>query len=183
MFNKSFFRKEFLWRRKQHSWDDSARCIGEHIERYFRQNLFDIVAFYYPIENEIDLRAVLMRLKKEGFIKILALPQISCGQMRFAPWEEGDCLAKDETGVPAPLCHSFVYPQCLLVPCLGMDLEGYRLGYGGGWYDKFLANANVKTIGVLSKEFLIPKLPHEVYDRPLSAYVNENGLSFVRPLE
>ena len=91
-------------------------------------------------------------------------------------------LEKDESGVPSPISSSYVSPQCLLVPCLGIDREGYRLGYGAGWYDRFLADAAIETIGVLSEEFLLQSLPHEAHDRPLSGYVNENGLTFVKPL-
>ena len=182
MCEKSFFRKKFLQIRRACSWEDSARCIGTHVEKYFRQNPVEIVGFYYPIRNEIDLRPVLIELKKEGTIKTLALPRICGGRMSFVRWDEGDFLEKDESGVPSPISSSYVSPQCLLVPCLGIDREGYLLGYGAGWYDRFLADAAIETIGVLSEEFLLQSLPHEAHDRPLSGYVNENGLTFVKPL-
>ena len=159
MCEKSFFRKKFLRTRRARSWEDSARCIGTHVEKYF-----------------------LIELKKEGTIKTLALPRICGGRMSFVRWDEGDFLEKDESGVPSPISSSYVSPQCLLVPCLGIDREGYRLGYGAGWYDRFLADAAIETIGVLSEEFLLQSLPHEAHDRPLSGYVNENGLTFVKPL-
>lgn len=180
--DKSFFRKECLQKRKKQDWKESARCICGHLEEFFRKNCFERVGFYYPIQNEIDLREVLIRLKEEKVIKTLALPRIRQKKMQFLRWEASSVLDNDDTGIPAPISGEIISPQCLLIPCVGIDPNGYRLGYGGGWYDRLLAQDTFDiTIGVLSREFLLPSIPHEVHDRPLSAFVNENGFTWVKP--
>ena len=83
-------------------------------------------------------------------------------------------------GIPAPLTSELVYPQCLLIPCVAIDLDGYRLGYGGGWYDRILSGQHFDlTIGVVPACFVCRALAHETYDRALSGWVCENGFTWV----
>lgn len=68
--------------------------------------------------------------------------------MQYRPWDGKTLGTKDECGIPSPAgqpCH----PDVVLVPCLGFTPEGYRLGYGGGYFDRYLAaNPDVTAIGV-----------------------------------
>lgn len=182
MFEKTFFRKECLKRRKRLDLKAQTKAIAAHIEYFFEQHPFEIVGFYVPIHNEIDLRPVLMKLKEKQAIKTLALPKISKGQMRYGVWVPGQDLVKDDAQVPAPRIITEVKPHCLLIPCLAIDGQGYRLGYGGGWYDRYLSQIDIElTIGVLSEDFVFGRFSHEPYDRPLSGWVCENGFTWVKP--
>ena len=180
MSEKSFFRKACLQKRMGMNLTEIIPRIAEHVKNFLLENRFDSVGLYYPIRNEIDLRSVLMDLKEKGIVRTLALPRIKDSEMQFVAWESSDRLQRDEAGVPAPVCGLTVKPQCLLVPCLSIDAQGFRLGYGGGWYDRYLSKAEVEqTIGVLPQLLVTKALPHEHYDKPLSAWVCESGFTWV----
>lgn len=182
MFEKTFFRKQCLKRRKEMDLSVQTKAIILHIENFFRQHPFGIVGCYFPIRNEIDLRSVLIRLKDGGIIKTLALPRITEGKMRYCVWEPTQDLIKDDANIPAPNVLKEVRPHCLLIPCLAVDKQGYRLGYGGGWYDRYLSQVDIElTVGVLSESFVFDRFIHEPHDRPLSGWVCENGFTWVKP--
>ena len=146
MFEKSFFRKECLRKRRDMDLRDETEKISVYLYSFFKQNRYDCVGLYYPIKNEIDIRSVLLELQSEGAIKTLALPRILNNDMTFASWQFGQSLSPDQYGIPAPLTSEVVCPQCLLIPCVAVDLDGYRLGYGGGWYDRMLSTLFVRLL-------------------------------------
>ena len=76
MFEKSFFRKECLRKRRDMDLRDETEKISVYLYSFFKQNRYDCVGLYYPIKNEIDIRSVLLELQSEGAIKTLALPRI-----------------------------------------------------------------------------------------------------------
>lgn len=156
MFEKSFFRKECLRKRRDMDLRDETEKISVYLYSFFKQNRYDCVGLYYPIKNEIDIRSVLLELQSEGAIKTLAHPRILNNDMTFASWRFGQSLSPDQYGIPAPLASEVVCPQCLLIPCVAVDLDGYRLGYGGGWYDRMLSSQHFElTIGVVPASFFV----------------------------
>lgn len=184
MFEKSFFRKKYLYERNSVNLNSISRQINSYIESFFSQYPIDSIGFYYPIRGEIDLRNALLALKKQHVVHQLALPCILGSHFHFLAWNDEECLKKDDAGVPAPDGTQEIHPQCLLIPCVAVDQQGYRLGYGGGWYDRLLQSKEfVLTIGVLASRFTVEHLPHEAHDRPLDGFVNENGFTWVKPLE
>lgn len=87
-------------------------------------------------------------------------------------------LVTNRWGVSEPLTGALVLPSeldCVIVPGLAFDKRGYRLGYGKGFYDRFLADLNVPTIGVCFSQFLLDELPFDVYDVPVSSVVTERS--------
>ena len=180
MFEKSFFRKECLRKRRDMDLRDETEKISVYLYSFFKQNRYDCVGLYYPIKNEIDIRSVLLELQSEGAIKTLALPRILNNDMTFASWQFGQSLSPDQYGIPAPLTSEVVCPQCLLIPCVAVDLDGYRLGYGGGWYDRMLSSQHFElTIGVVPASFICKTFVHKTHDRALSVWVCENGFTWV----
>lgn len=159
-----------------------TKAITSHVEHFFKQHPFEIVGSYFPICNEVDLRSVLIKLKDEGVIETLALPCITEGKMRYSIWDPSQDLVRDDTNIPAPRVLNEVKPSCLLIPCLAVDRQGYRLGYGGGWYDRYLSHTDIElTVGVLTENFVCDHFVHEAHDRPLSGWVSENGFTWVKP--
>jgi 5-formyltetrahydrofolate cyclo-ligase len=122
-----------------------------------------------------------------------ALPVISdvgygSKDMDFYEFREGDPFKLNKYGIKEPLKDqaSLLIPvkqerTLILVPALAVDREGHRLGYGGGFYDRFLAKyPGVLAFGVIFEEFLLDQLPAESHDQRLSGFVTENGLTFLK---
>jgi 5,10-methenyltetrahydrofolate synthetase len=94
---------------------------------------------YWPMRGEADLHAAYAALVEQGVH--LALPLVHPdAALTFVAWTPGEALSKDRfgTGVPAA-AKPELRPEALLIPCLGFNRQCYRLGYGGGFYDRTLA--------------------------------------------
>lgn len=139
-----------------------------------------IISGFYPTRDEIDCLPLLATLQGEGHT--LALPVIKAkGEpLLFRKWQSG---APVEPGtfkvpVPPPSCEE-VEPDIFLVPLLAYDRSGYRLGYGGGFYDRTLAKARTKrsimTIGLAYDTQEVPNVPRETYDERLDWVLTPSG--------
>jgi len=134
------------------------------------------IAIYWPLRNEVDIRSL-----KEKFS--LALPRCKDkNELLFYPWGE-EPLTKDSEGILSPNnSFSLSYDQIsmILVPCLSVDKNLTRLGYGGGYFDKLRTDTNwrnVPCIGVLTSNCVstIP-LTRAEWDIPLSGYITEKEI-------
>lgn len=127
-----------------------------------------IVGGYFPISSEIDDINLLNEFRKRGFKT--SLPVIKKNlKMIFVEWSSKDPLCVNKFGIPEPSNNKKVIPDIILIPLVSFDKKLTRLGYGGGFYDRFLNNIKNKKkivkIGLafscqLSKKFL-PKNPHD----------------------
>lgn len=98
-----------------------------------------VLAVYWPIRGEVPLGDLPERWAQAG--ARLALPVVDGPErpLRFVAWRPGDTMTPGAHGIPRPLGDESLRPTLMLVPCLGFDEQGYRLGYGGGYYDRTLA--------------------------------------------
>ena len=137
-----------------------------------------IVSGYWPMGDEADPRLVMSALAAKGHA--LALPRVEKknAPLVFHRWREGEKLVTHKFGMAEPhVDREIVVPDVLLVPLLAFDAEGYRLGYGGGFYDRTLSFLARKTaIGVAYAGQQVTHLPREAHDHPLDAVLTENGL-------
>ena len=128
-------------------WD---AAIGAQLLSWWRLRQFPAVGVYWPLAGEPDLRAAYAELADAGVR--LALPVVLARDkaLAFAEWMPGEELAKDLMGMTVPGRLRMVErPPALIIPCLGFSDEGYRVGYGGGFYDRTLADAiRPATVGV-----------------------------------
>lgn len=135
------------------------------------------VGLYIPIHNEPVLsERFYQRLRSEGIQ--LALPGITerGGAMRFFAFPEGAELLPDVYQIPAPLGEMELEPELLVVPCVGFTPSGFRLGYGGGFFDRYLDKnkaRGVVTIGLCFDEFQVPETLFEAHDWRLERVVTE----------
>ncbi len=119
------------------------------------------VMLYYPMKYEINLLSLLTDNKN------FYLPKVFGKDILVCPFKQGDNLKLSEFRVNEP-CSNPVNPEILdliFVPALMADREGLRLGYGGGFYDRFLEKyKNIKTITPISSKLIVDKLPVDVFD-------------------
>ena len=130
----------------------------------------EAVLSFYPLSNEPDVRGINEETLRLG--KILALPKCVKGtrEMNFYVVKGEDDLEKGSFSImePKETCDMFIpaagVKTLCIVPALAYDKEGYRLGYGGGYYDRYLSRYNVKTVGAVYPPFLADKLPRDEFD-------------------
>lgn len=136
------------------------------------------VSGFWPIRTEIDVMPLLRALAARGHA--IALPVV-VGPARplvFRAWREGDAMAAGPYGIREPLDDApEIAPHVLLVPLLAFDRAGYRLGYGGGFYDRSLAalrdRGTAMAVGVAWAAQEVAAVPHDERDQPLDWVVTE----------
>jgi len=140
-----------------------------------------VVAGYWPIGDEIDCRPLLERLAAFG--TALALPVVTAaGQaLEFRRWRPGDDLVKGAFATLHPAEGALLaVPRVLLLPLLAFDDQGFRLGYGGGYYDRTLellrAKAQVTVIGLAFSAQRVDQVPHDHHDQRLDGVATEEGM-------
>lgn len=138
------------------------------------------VSGFYPYGSEIDCTGLLERLSGEGWVTALPVVLGPERPLQFRAWRPGEALEPGAWSIPVPVeAASRVEPDVLLVPLLAYDRHGYRLGYGGGFYDRTLdrlrAQKPVTAIGVAFAGQEVDAVPHDVHDQPLDWMLTEQG--------
>ena len=149
------------------------------------------VCGYVSVRGELNTRPILERAAAEG--KTVALPvtvtDAKEGRMVFRALPHGDLtrLTPARFGIPEPdgscpvLCGQDLTNSLILVPALAFDAEGYRLGWGGGYYDRFLADLTDRnvlhtTVGLAYSVCTASSLPHEPHDIPVHTVIDERRI-------
>lgn len=139
-----------------------------------------VVSGFSAIRDEIDPKALLERLDGEGYRIALPVLQGKGRPLQFRSWSPGDQMGSGQWGIAEPLPDKQeVFPDVVLVPLLAFDANGYRLGYGGGFYDRTLerlrARKPVVAVGVGYDELKIDAVPHLDYDERLDWVLTPSG--------
>lgn len=143
--------------------------IAQQVLDWCKAHSIKIAGLYNPIQAEPSLYEVFPLLAEMGIE--LALPASPAKNQAnqtlcFSSWKPGDQLMKDRYGILVPLETALkVKPEVLFIPCVGYTKEGYRLGYGGGFYDRTLAQQpKPKTIGIAYRisQCELELLPHDI---------------------
>ena len=134
---------------------------------------------YYPVNNEIDDLSLLKELEKKKY-KIL-LPIIkNRSRMDFYKWSFEDPLKLNKFGIPEPYKKKICVPDIVLVPLVAFDTKLNRLGYGGGYYDRYFYRIRKKKkilkIGLAFNYQKIKKIPVNRYDQKLDYIVTDNSI-------
>jgi 5-formyltetrahydrofolate cyclo-ligase len=158
-----------------------ARLFFEHVN----PNLQDIVAAYWAIRDELDCQPIMLRLLETNHT--LVLPAVVGGEqpLEMRVWEQGASLFEAGFGTlaPSPLAPK-AEPDIILIPLLGFDRSGTRLGYGGGYYDRTLASLpkKPKLVGLAFAAQELPLIPREPHDVALDVVITEAGVRQFGPL-
>jgi 5-formyltetrahydrofolate cyclo-ligase len=145
-----------------------------------------MIGAYWPIKGEFDPLPALHRWKEDGELleqplrRRIGLPVVDRDKstLQFHAWYPGCPMEEDAYNIPKPKDTEVIVPTLLFVPCVGYGAGGYRLGYGGGFYDRTLAalQPNPFTVGLGFAQGFLPDLEPEAHDVPLDAILNENGV-------
>ncbi|MFD2647289.1 5-formyltetrahydrofolate cyclo-ligase [Devosia albogilva] len=141
----------------------------------------EAVAAYWRVRDEVDCQPILIRLMDSGQTVILPVVTGPDQPLDMRIWEAGTPLFEAGFGTLAPSeLAPRRDPDLMLMPLLGFDASGTRLGYGGGYYDRTLAHLprRPKLIGLAFSAQELDAIPREPHDVPLDAVITEHGARF-----
>lgn len=181
---KANLRREASARRKaaHAAHPQAGATLAQHFRSAIQVPAGAAVSGFWPMGDEIDVKPLLAQLHAAGHP--IGLPVVvGKGQpLIFRAWHPGLALVAGgfKTEVPPPSAPELV-PQVLIVPLLAFDAEGYRLGYGGGFYDRTLeklrkSGARPLAVGVGFSAQHVPRVPRDHYDQPLDWIVTEKSV-------
>ena len=145
-----------------------------------------VIGAYWPIKGEFAPLPALHRWKEDGELidqpqpRRIGLPVVNRAHktMTFHAWYPGCPMEEDAYGIPKPKDTELIVPTLLFVPCVGYSAGGYRLGYGGGFYDRMLGSLNPQpfTVGLGFGTDFVDDFEPEPHDMPLDTILNDHGI-------
>ena len=134
---------------------------------------------YYPTNYEIDDLNILEFFEKKNYNILLPIIKKN-NKMEFFKWTKNDPLKINKYGIPEPVSSKLYYPDILLVPLVGYDNDLNRLGYGGGFYDRYIEKIEkikkIVKIGLAFSYQKIKSVPINKYDKKLDFIVTEKEI-------
>jgi 5-formyltetrahydrofolate cyclo-ligase len=153
--------------------------IRTHLATFLSLRPPGIIGFCWPIRGEVDCRPLIGQLLKIGWHAVMPVVVTPASAMQFRPWSPTVPMAQDPYGIPVPVpaSGSSPLPNVLLLPLVAFDAAGFRLGYGGGYFDRTLAACQPRplSIGVGYALSAVATIHPEAHDIALDAHVTEQG--------
>lgn len=158
--------------------DSWRRRMDVTLERSFPGLARCRLAFCWPIKGEYDARHLARTLRSRGALTALPVVVAPGTPLIFREWHPGVDLAKGVMNIPYPVGSAQIIPQAVLLPMNGWDAQGYRLGYGGGFFDRTLASLEKRplTIGVTYEFAKMHTIHPQSWDIPMDYVVTERGV-------
>jgi 5,10-methenyltetrahydrofolate synthetase len=152
--------------------------IDRHFERGFPGLARGVLAFCWPYKGEYDARFLARRLRERGAVTALPVVVAPKSPLVFREWHPGVRLESGVLGIPYPADSREVTPDNVVVPLVGFDDAGYRLGYGGGYFDRTLAALEHKpvVIGVAYEGAHLDTIHPQPHDIPMDWIATERGI-------
>ena len=181
MSQKSLIRKKFFLLRKRNYFQIDEKFFNPIIRLLKKQKKkVSNISLYYPCYYEVDVLKILNLgfFKKTNFL----LPKIKKNNsLDFFKWKKNDTLYLSKFGIPEPINSIKIIPDVILLPLLAFDKKKNRIGYGKGFYDKFLLkflnkNKRIMTVGVAFSFQKHHKLPINKRDYRLDYIITEKGI-------
>ncbi|MGH7004375.1 MAG: 5-formyltetrahydrofolate cyclo-ligase, partial [Alphaproteobacteria bacterium] len=166
------------------------RAMPRDVKRAAQRTIIDVlrtsvpelagcdIGLYWPIKGEIDVRSAVSKAASAALPVVVAERQ----PLEFWAWAPGTQMARGIWNIPIPAERKVVHPAVLLVPLLGYDSAGYRLGYGGGYYDRTLAAMDPRplTIGIGFEAAALKTIHPQPHDIPMDLIVTETEIKWFR---
>jgi len=147
---------------------DLMKIVSQQIHKKLRKSRIfmdaEKIGVYYPIGSEILTQDILQEILSTG--KELFLPKVVGDEIEFRKITDFSCLEKGNFDIMEPKddCEIENHLDLLLVPTVGISQDGVRLGYGHGFYDKFLSKNSIETISLVYEKQVIKKIPRSEND-------------------
>jgi 5,10-methenyltetrahydrofolate synthetase len=137
-----------------------------------------LVSYYWPFRGEPDLRAWAQTIVVRGGRTALPLVVAKGQPLVFRQWKHGEKLERGVWNIPIPAEGDPVFPDIVIAPLVGYDPSNYRLGYGGGFFDRTLASLPRKplVIGIGYGSCALPTIYPQPHDIPMDAIATEKGV-------
>jgi 5,10-methenyltetrahydrofolate synthetase len=152
-------------------------AITTHLDALLGDVTGAVISGWWPMRGELDLRPWLAGLAARGATAVLPCVAQRRARLLFRPWQAGAALARDACGIPCPAGGEPLTPGIVLAPVVGFDAACHRLGHGGGYYDRTLAQLpGVRAIGIGPAFARLPTIFPQWHDVPMAAVVTEAGV-------
>lgn len=158
--------------------DEYRHRIDIHLQRAFPDLAAGVIAFCWPYRNEYDARHLLAMLRRAGAVSALPAIVAPGTALVFREWHPGVALEAGPLGIPFPPSGKELQPNSVLLPVVAFDALGYRLGYGGGYFDRTLAaiGRRPRVIAVAYEMQFIQTIHPQAHDAPVDYVVTERGV-------
>jgi 5-formyltetrahydrofolate cyclo-ligase len=157
---------------RQHAAQSVAARLNEHVAARGCSS----IGLYWPIKHEINLLSWAQTLAQNSGV-LLCLPVVVAQKtpLEYWRWREGEPLARGIWDIPVPSRRDVVVPDLMLAPLVGFDLNNYRLGYGGGYFDRTLASLAQRPVVMgIGYEFgALDSIFPQPHDIPMDAVLTE----------
>ena len=182
---KNELRKKFLSLRASFTKDEHIAMSGTINDLFLNSTEYKnakTVLLYVSINSEVRTRTLIDRILLDG--KRIALPvSFSEGKMVFRYIKDKKDLVKGRFSAPEPSAECEEYngeaPAVCVIPAIAFDKKGYRLGYGGGYYDRYLKKYNLVRVGFCFDRLLVDSLPCGRFDTSCDMIITEKGIYYV----
>ena len=178
--NKSKIRSKII-KLRRNNFNKNFKIKIDKFFSFLKKNKYNLnnLGGYYPSNFEIDDLEILELLEKKDYN--ISLPIIKKNnQMDFFKWSKNDPLKINKYGIPEPVSSKIFYPDILLVPLVSYDNDFNRLGYGGGFYDRYIKKIKkvkkVIKIGLAFSYQKIKNVPTNEYDEKLDFIITEKKI-------
>ena len=161
----------------------AALAIAARLDQALADLSGKTVSAWWPIRSELDLRPWLTALWARGARAALPLVVEQAAPLRYRLWRQGDRMERGFWDIPVPAAGDWVIPDVALAPVVGHDPVCYRLGYGGGYFDRTLAALGPHTmaVGVGLAASLVPTIFPQPHDIPMRMIVTETDILHPAP--
>ncbi|MER3352521.1 MAG: 5-formyltetrahydrofolate cyclo-ligase [Hoeflea sp. D1-CHI-28] len=170
--------------------NDIGKALAAHLKQVL-QDRFDgargmVISAYWPIKGEPDLRPLMAELHEAGATVALPLVETKAAPLTFRRWTPETRMVRGDWNIPVPPPHApIVTPEITLAPLVGWAADGYRLGYGGGYFDRTLAALKPRpfTIGIGFEAAELPTIYPQPHDIPVDLILTEAGMRSEQAIE